>query len=147
MQSIPPDIRRVSHERLELQVAGSLDEVSALEWERELRTQLRHCEAQSLEILVSLDAMTDYSLQGREVLVRIQAFLGTKAVSTAYVADTPERRALALWVRHHVTDSPVAVHPTRELALRFLDGEHDAISALRPCVAALPEPDEALSTG
>jgi hypothetical protein len=150
-QQTATDIRRVSPDRLEVQAVGSLDETRVLEWERELRTQLRHCEPETLGILLSLEAMTDYSLQAREVLVRVQTFLGGKASCTAYVADTPERRALALWVRHHATGGPsVAIYATRELAQRYLDGEHGAISALRPCAAdavAAADDTDASSTG
>lgn len=134
MPNPPFDIRRVGPDRLELQIGGSLGEAWALEWERELRTQLRHCQAYSIGVLISLEAMTDYTLQARDVLVRVQAFLDEKANSTAYVADTPERRALAAWVRHHAQGSNVAIYENRELALRYLDGQHGAISALRPCV-------------
>jgi len=145
MPNPPFDIRRVSPDRLELQIAGSLEEAWALEWERELRTQLRHCKPYSIGVLISLEAMTDYTLQARDVLVRVQAFLDEKANCTAYVADTPERRALAAWVRHHAEGPSVAIYENRALALRYLDGQHGAISALRPCVPT--DGDEVGSVG
>ena len=88
--------RSASH-TLTLQLSGDLDEAGALHCERDTRADLTLVVRPSLRVLWDLSALTSYSLESRLVVVRLQQFLSTKALRTAYVATTPAARSLALW--------------------------------------------------
>jgi hypothetical protein len=88
--------RSASH-TLTLQLCGDLDEAVALHCERDVRADLMLVVRPSLRVLWDLSALDSYSLESRVVLVRLQQFLSTKALRTAYIATTPAARSLALW--------------------------------------------------
>lgn len=88
--------RSASH-TLTLQLSGDLDEAVALHCERDTRADLTLVVRPSLRVLWDLSALHGYSLEARVVIVRLQQFLSTKALRTAYVANTPAARSLALW--------------------------------------------------
>ena len=88
--------RSASHS-LTLRLSGDLDEAVALHCERETRTDLMLVVRPSLRVLWDLSALQSYSLESRVVVVRLQQFLSTKALRTAYVANTAAARSLALW--------------------------------------------------
>ena len=88
--------RSASH-ALTLHLSGDLDETVALHCERDTRADLMLVVRPSLHVLWDLSALSGYSLESRVVVVRLQQFLSTKALRTAYVANTPAARSLALW--------------------------------------------------
>jgi hypothetical protein len=88
---------RSAAQALTLQLSGDLDESVALHCERETRADLTLVAQPSLRVLWDLRALESYSLESRVVVVRLQQFLSTKALRTAYVANTPAARSLALW--------------------------------------------------
>lgn len=88
--------RSASHS-LTLQLSGDLDEAVALHCERETRADLMLVSRPSLRVLWDLSTLHSYSLESRVVVVRLQQFLSTKALRTAYVANNPSARSLALW--------------------------------------------------
>jgi hypothetical protein len=100
--------RSASH-RLTLQLSGDLDEAVALHCEREMRADLMLVVRPSLRVLWDLSALRSYSLESRVVVVRMQQFLSTKALRTAYVANTPAARSLALWAAR--MGGQCATHP------------------------------------
>jgi hypothetical protein len=88
--------RSASH-TLTVQLCGDLDEAVALHCEREARADLTLVVRPTLRVLWDLSELRSYSLESRVVVVRLQQFLSTKALRTAYVAKTPAARSLALW--------------------------------------------------
>lgn len=88
---------RSASQTLRLQLSGDLDEAVALHCERETRVDLTLVVEPSLRVLWDLSALSSYSLESRVVVVRLQQFLAAKALRTAYVANTPAARSLALW--------------------------------------------------
>jgi hypothetical protein len=88
--------RSASH-TLTLQLSGDLDEAVALHCERETRADLTLVMRPSLRVLWDLSALRSYSLESRVVVVRLQQYLSTKALRTAYIANTAAARSLALW--------------------------------------------------
>ena len=88
--------RSASH-TLTLQLSGDLDEAVALHCERDTRADLMLVVQPTLRVLWDLSALRSYTLESRVVVVRLQQFLSTKALRTAYVANTAPARSLALW--------------------------------------------------
>lgn len=88
---------RSASQTLTLQLSGDLDESVALHCERDARADLMLVVRPSLRVLWDLRALDSYSLESRVVVVRLQQFLSTKALRTAYVANTQSARSLALW--------------------------------------------------
>jgi hypothetical protein len=88
---------RSASDSLTLQLSGDLDESVAMHCERETRADLMLVMRPSLRVMWDLSALQSYSLESRVVVVRLQQFLSTKALRTAYVANTPAARSLALW--------------------------------------------------
>jgi len=88
---------RSASQTLTLQLSGDLDEGVALHCERDARADLTLVVRPSLRVLWDLRALESYSLESRVVVVRLQQFLSTKALRTAYVANTQSARSLALW--------------------------------------------------
>jgi hypothetical protein len=91
-------LNRTPLDELAIELSGTLDEHTALLCEREVKTQLNQARAASLRVLWDLRALEAYSIEAREVLVRLQRFLSEKANRTVYVATRPEPRSLAVWV-------------------------------------------------
>src|ERR1700742_1367078 len=98
-------ISRNAHQKLRVELSGDIDEEVALGCEREARTQLALAGAGTLRVLWDLSGVRGYSLEARVVIVRLQRFLTTKAVRTAYVAEEATPRSLALWAARMGNDA------------------------------------------
>lgn len=84
--------------------AGQLAERELLAFETDLRVQLSAAPAQGLDIVIDLSAITDFSHECRDVLVRVHQFVATRARSLVLVANQPATRGLALWMSHMAGD-------------------------------------------
>ena len=91
-------LNRTLLDELAIELSGGLDENAALLCEREVRTHLNQAKGASLRVLWDLRALDSYTIPARDVLVRLQCFLGEKANRTVYVAARSEPRSLAVWV-------------------------------------------------
>jgi hypothetical protein len=96
-------------DRFEIRLTGELDEAAMLQVETELGIRLAHAPMRQLHVIFDLRCVDDYSLQARDVFVRIQKFVASRARRTAYVADRPNLRALALWAVRISKDSSAQV--------------------------------------
>lgn len=124
--------RSASH-TLTLQLSGDLDEAVALHCERETRADLMLVVRPSLRVLWDLSELSSYSLESRVVIVRMQQFLSTKALRTAYVANTPAARSLALWAARMGGQSAACIaadHSGAEAWLR--DQDESAVRIVLP---------------
>jgi hypothetical protein len=134
---------RNASRRLSIELAGDLDENTALYCERETRADLALVASDSLLVLWDLSAVTSYSFEARSVLARLQQFLASKAQRTAYVAGNPATRSLALWAAHMGEQTAACIAADRTSAEAWL-GESAALRAnplpLRASEAALLAP-------
>jgi hypothetical protein len=117
--------RSASH-TLTLQLSGDLDEAVALHCERETRADLTLVVRPSLRVLWDLSALSSYSLESRVVVVRVQQFLSTKALRTAYVANTPAARSLALWAARMGGQSAACIAADQSGAHGWLRDQDDS---------------------
>jgi hypothetical protein len=125
-------IARNTYQQLRLELAGDVDEEIALSCERETRTQLTLATAGSLRVLWDLTGVRSYSLEARVVIVRLQRFLTTKAVRTAYVAADATPRSLALWAARMGSDARACIAADHDSAEAWLAGRSDPNTLVRP---------------
>jgi hypothetical protein len=105
----------------------------ALHCERETRADLMLVVRPSLRVLWDLSTLESYSLEARVVVVRLQQFLSTKALRTAYVANTPSARSLALWAARMGDQSAACIAADQSGAEAWLRDQDD--SAVRIVLA------------
>ena len=121
---------RNASRRLTIELAGEIDEPTALYCERETRADLALVADSSLRVVWDLSGVTGYSLDARVVLVRLQQFLTVKAERTAYVAAEATARSLALWAARMGDEARACIAADREAAEAWLhDSENDARNA------------------
>lgn len=121
---------RNASRRLTIELAGEIDESTALYCERETRADLALVADASLRVVWDLSAVTGYSLDARVVLVRLQQFLTIKAERTAYVAAEATARSLALWAARMGDEARACIAADRDAAEAWLlESENDARSA------------------
>lgn len=122
---------RNASRRLTIELAGEIDEPTALYCERETRADLALVADSSLRVVWDLSGVTGYSLDARVVLVRLQQFLTIKAERTAYVAAEATARSLALWAARMGDEARACIAADREAAEAWLhDSEGDARAAV-----------------
>jgi hypothetical protein len=125
---------RSASQTLTLQLSGDLDEATALHCERETRADLQLVVRPSLRVLWDLSALDSYTLESRVVVVRLQQFLSTKALRTAYVANSQAARSLALWAARMGDQSAACIAADHAGAEAWLRGDQDE-SAVRIVLA------------
>jgi hypothetical protein len=125
---------RNASQRLTIELAGEIDEDTALYCERETRADLALVPDASLRVVWDLTGVTGYSLDARLVLVRLQQFLAIKADRTAYVAVEPTARSLALWAARMGDQARACIAADREAAEAWLI---DSCGEARGAVAKL----------
>ena len=104
-------VQRSTQTQLTLQLGGEIDEETVLGCERETRSRVSLVEPNSLHVVWDLRDVVSYSFEARIVLVRLQRFLASKALRTAYIAGEPVARSLALWAAHmagHAAQAPIS---------------------------------------
>jgi hypothetical protein len=69
---------------------------------------------------MDLQGLTGCDIEGRTGLAAVQELLFRKGARTAYVADQPRFRGLALWIAHLAGDPGAKAVPTEAEALRWL---------------------------
>jgi hypothetical protein len=126
------EILRRAADRLEVELAGELGERTLVQCEAEIRTQLSVIKSGGVKVLVDLVAVKGYSLEARDVLVTLQRFLGSKASQTAFIADSPSSRSLALWLAHMTQGQVIKSFGRREDALAWLAGSVGPVTGVRP---------------
>jgi hypothetical protein len=124
-------VSRSAIDQFTVELAGTLDEETALAYERETRVQLALVVDSSLRVLWDLSAVEGYSLEARMVLVRLQRFLTIKAERTAYVAAEATPRSLALWAARMGNDARACIAADHESAAAWLTGRGDPTTLVR----------------
>lgn len=90
-------ISRSDSHRIDVHLDGSLERDVLMELETELRVHLASAPAGRLQVCIDLRRVDEYSLEARDVLIRIQRYVAGRAAATLYFASGPAMRALALW--------------------------------------------------
>lgn len=95
---------KVDLRRVEVRAVGSIDEhdVDAL-----TNQLIPNDMGTDWELLVDLTGMSGFTSEARRALADLQQALAARAVRTAFVADRPRLRGLALWLAH-TTNDPLA---------------------------------------
>lgn len=88
------------YNELRVEFDGPLGDSDAVELERELQRMISIMPVGRYNVLMDMMAMTNYSTAARDVLVRVQKSFAEFAKRTAYVANRPNIRGMALWVAH-----------------------------------------------
>jgi hypothetical protein len=107
---------------LRVRLLGDFHPAAAARLERELEarwTELFPGGEKAL-VLMDLQGLTGCDIEGRTALTAVQELLCRKGARTAYVADQPRFRGLALWVAHLAGDAGAKALPTEAEALRWL---------------------------
>ena len=125
-------ILRKAADQLDVELAGELNERSLVACEAEVRTQLSVAKPGCVKVLVDLAAAQGYSLEARDALVALQRYLGGKAAQTAYVANSPAGRGLALWVTHMTEGQVIKTFARRDEADGWLAGAAGPTTGVRP---------------
>jgi len=113
-------LERPDREVLQITLRDALTEAAALRCEHEVRSAVAESRPGSLRVLIDVRAVHDYELSAREVLVRIITHLLGKSARTAFLADTPHSRALALWIAHMNNGNSSNVIDDPEIASAWL---------------------------
>lgn len=87
-----------------IRLTGAYDQPAAERLEGAVTGALAGRAHASLLVTVDLRGLTDFHVFARTVLVRIQREISGHAKRTAYIADRPRFRGLALWVAHLAED-------------------------------------------
>jgi hypothetical protein len=115
--------------RLEITLLGAFDEPDAVELEAQLKEERGRAKALVLFDLRRLESCT---ILARSVLSRIQKeVLGPVARRTAYVADRPLFRGLALWITHVSEDENAKSVVNEEQAQEWLMGNSHRVADLQ----------------
>lgn len=108
---------------------GHLEEPVATRLEEELAHVLAPVAAAGLRgVVVDLCGLEECHVFARTVLVRVQKLFATKAKRTAYLADRPRFRGLALWVMHLADDSNAKAVMNEQQATDWLDGTSERLA-------------------
>jgi hypothetical protein len=134
----PFHVSRPRHDELCIELREHLDEGTALACERELHTQAALAKDASLDVLWDLRELTGYTLEARNVLVRMQSFLGSKARRTVYVAERAEPRGLALWAVHMASHWHAHLSKDLASARAWLQGAEAADSNVKRLASMRP---------
>lgn len=88
------------YNELRVEFEGSFGDSDAADLERELQRMISIMPVGRYNVLMDMMGMTNYSTSARDVLVRVQKSFAEFAKRTAYVANRPNIRGMALWVAH-----------------------------------------------
>jgi len=84
-----------------------------------------------VRVLINLSELVSCTLSVRQVLSGVQRKLGQSDCRTAYVANRPRLRSIALWVVHMAEDGEARSVPTQNQAEDWLLGETDRVTSIR----------------
>ncbi len=85
----------------------------------------------SVRLLINLSELVSCTLSRRQVLSGVQRKLGQSSCRTAYVANRPRLRSIALWVVHMAEDGKARSVPTQDQAEDWLLGQTDRVTTIR----------------
>lgn len=88
------------YNELRVEFEGPFGDSDAADLERELQRMISIMPVGRYNVLMDMMGMTNYSTSARDVLVRVQKSFAEFAKRTAYVANRPNIRGMALWVAH-----------------------------------------------
>jgi hypothetical protein len=113
---------RRAADRLDVELAGELEEDVILACEAEVRAHLCVVKQGGVRITIDLLGLESYSLTARDQLVALQRFLGERAGQTAFLVGSSASRGLALWITHMVQGQVIKAFNRREDAAGWLSG-------------------------
>lgn len=89
-----------SYNELRIEFEGQFETTDAKELEREVQRMVNVMPVGRYDVLMDMVGMTNYSADARDALVRVQRTFAEFARRTAYIANRPNIRGMALWVAH-----------------------------------------------
>jgi len=95
---------KVDLRRVEVRACGSID---AHDVDRLASELLPNDMGNGWELLVDWTELSGYTPEARQALLQLQRALAERSVRTAFVAERPRLRGLALWLAH-TTNDPLA---------------------------------------
>jgi hypothetical protein len=104
------------YNELRVEFEGSFSDSDAAELERELQRMISVMPVGRYNVLMDMMGMTNYSASARDVLVRVQKSFAEFAKRTAYIANRPNIRGMALWVAHLSGDQNAKALATHDQA-------------------------------
>ncbi|HZF55938.1 MAG TPA: STAS domain-containing protein [Polyangiaceae bacterium] len=107
---------------LRVRLIGDFNQAAAARLERELDARWKDLfpgGGRGL-VLMDLQGLTSCDIEGRAALASVQELFCRRGVRTAYVADQPRFRGLALWIAHLAGDAGAKALPTEAGAFEWL---------------------------
>ena len=95
---------------------GTLAAPDAQALEKEIDRMVGVMRVRRYNVLMDMTGLIGYTNEARDSLVRIQTVLADVCRRTAYVANRPNIRGMALWIAHLSGDQNVKAVATREQA-------------------------------
>lgn len=107
---------------LRVRLIGDFNQAAAARLERELDARWKDLfpgGGRGL-VLMDLQGLTGCDIEGRAALASVQELFCRRGARTAYVADQPRFRGLALWIAHLAGDAGAKALPTEAAAFGWL---------------------------
>lgn len=124
-------IERVEHRRLLVRLRGTLEDETVQHLSDELLSRLREI-GPGGELIIDMDELESCSTDARLRLIELQRGIAGLSVRTAFVADRPRFRGVALYVAHH-SDDPYArafhLEAQADAWLRRSEGRIESLAA------------------
>lgn len=102
------DCERSSRDSVSLRLRGSVGQEDISTIREELKT-IRAEHEGSLNVLLDFTEVEQCDVKTRHELLELHKVLGRGKGRTAYIADRPRIRGIALWVIHHANDGRATV--------------------------------------
>lgn len=112
---------------------GSIDETQAAEVTSAVKAQIERSPAQRC-VVFDLGAVRQSTILGRAKLVELQDWLSRRIGRTAWVANTPRFRGLALMICRASDDRNAKAVATHEEAERWLNSNFDRVEDIAKVV-------------
>ena len=119
------------YNELRVEFEGAFVDSDAADLERELQRMISIMPVGRYNVLMDMMGMTNYSTSARDVLVRVQKSFAEFAKRTAYVANRPNIRGMALWVAHLSGDQNAKALATHDQAKGWWAGTFSREADLR----------------
>lgn len=101
---------------LRVDFVGAIDEPDVAALARDLQRMVKVLTPGGFNVLFNCVELPRYTLPARDALVAVQQSVAKVAKRTAYLADRPNIRGMALWVAHLSEDQNVKVVVTQAQA-------------------------------
>ena len=116
---------------LRIELVGALEDADVAELARDLQRMFKVLAPGGFNVLINCLALSRYSSSARDALIDVQSTIAQFARRTAYLADRPVIRGMALWIAHLSGDQNAKVVVTHAQAEQWWNQSDGRISAAR----------------